>query len=486
LVTVVLAALAWPGLVPSPASGQGISVEDLARKYDFAAGRITSADPKGENADFWTIAPGQTRVLAEIPGPGAIVHFRDNITSNEPHHLQLHILRIYWDGEQEPSVEVPIGDFFGVGFGFTEKYSSALMCIDQRRGSVTDSAANGAARNCYIPMPFARSARMTLTNQGKQPSLHWVEVNYRSYAQLPADRRYFHAQYRQATPPREGPYVILDATGEGHLIGCVLSVKNNDGGWWGEGDEIVWIDGRQTIQGTGSEDYFCESYGLRPGCFPYFGVTLLEEPYITAYRWHVPDPVPFRKSIRFLIEHGNGSPPFHSGNFYYSVAYWYQTEPHAPFPRLPDISERTAWVRKVIAGTVEGETMKVLRKTGGDLSVQTDFRWSGEKQLWWHNGKAGDVIDLELPVVKAGKYRLVMHNTRALDYGIFRFALDDVPLGEPIDLYSPDNVVRLVTLGERKLAAGPHRFRIEILGANPRSKPDRMLGLDFVRLEPAP
>lgn len=182
---------------------------------------------------------------------------------------------------------------------------------------------------------------MTLTNEGKVPSLHWVEINYRTYTQLSPDLRYFHAQYRQGTPPAEGPYLILDARGDGHLIGCVLSIKNNDGGWWGEGDEIVWIDGKQTIQGTGSEDYFCESYGLRTGCFPYFGVTLLEEPYITAYRWHVPDPVPFRRSIRFLIEHGNGNPPFRSGNFYYSVAYWYQTEPHAPFPAAHPRSKNT-------------------------------------------------------------------------------------------------------------------------------------------------
>ena len=375
--------------------------------------------------------PGQTRVLAEIKGPGAIVHFRDNITSNEPHHLQLHVLRIYWDGETEPSVEAPIGDFFGVGFGFTEKVSSTLLCIDQRRGSVTDSAAFGAARNCYIPMPFAHSARMTLTNEGTQQSVHWVEVNYRSYTQLPPGSRYFHAQYRQGTPPPEGPFLILDAKGDGHLIGCVLSIKNNDGGWWGEGDEIAWIDGKKTIQGTGSEDYFCESYGLRPGCFPYFGVTILEEPYTTAYRWHVPDPVPFRQSIRFLIEQGNGNPPFKSNNFYYSVAYWYQTEPHAPFPKLPTPAERTSWARTAVPGTVEGETMKVLRKTGGELATQTDFRWSGEKQLWWRNGQPGNMLELELPVARAGKYRIIMHNTRAYDYGIFQFALDDAPWEGP-------------------------------------------------------
>src|SRR5262249_6914331 len=150
---------------------------------------------------------------------------------------------------------------FGVGFGFTEKVNSALMCIDQRRSGVTDPSSSGAARNCFIPMPFARSARITLTNEGKHPSRHWVEINYRTYDKPQPEELYFHAQYRQATPPPEGPYLILDAKGRGHLLGCVLSVKNNDGGWWGEGDEILYIDGKHAIQGTGSEDYFCESYG---------------------------------------------------------------------------------------------------------------------------------------------------------------------------------------------------------------------------------
>jgi hypothetical protein len=363
-------------LVSAALFAQSPALEELPAMRDFQSHRVTSADPTGGNADWWDIGPGETRVLAEIAGPGRIVHFRDNITSREPHHLQLHVLRMYWDGEKEPSVEAPVGDFFGVGFGMSERVSSALVCIDQRPGKLTDSTATGAARNCYFPMPFARSARITLSNEGKESSRHWVEINYRTYpagqgkgdspifadrgdpqasapavpakigtVPKPAGQFYFHAQYRQATPPPEGPYLILDAKGRGHLVGCVLSVKNNDGGWWGEGDEILWIDGKHAMQGTGSEDYFCESYGLRPGCFPYFGVTLLEEPLTTAYRWHVPDPVTFRQSLRFLIEHGNGAPPFRSGNFYYSVAYWYQTEPHAPFPKLPSPAERTNWAR---------------------------------------------------------------------------------------------------------------------------------------------
>jgi hypothetical protein len=328
------------------ALAQENSFEALATLPEYESHRTTSSDPTGGNDDWRVIEPGQTLVLLDVKGPGCIVHFRDNITSREAHHLQLHVLRMYWDGEKEPSVEAPVGDFFAVGFGFSEKMNSALMCIDQQPGKVTDPAAFGAARNCYIPMPFKRSARVTITNEGRQPSQHWYELNYRTYHKLPKNQGYFHAQYRQATPPPEGPYTVLEAQGRGALVGCVLSVKNNDGGWWGEGDEIIDIDGKPAIHGTGTEDYFCESYGLRPGCFPYFGVPLLDGPYTTAYRWHVPDPVAFKKAIRFQFEHGNGYPPFRSGNYYYSVAYWYQTEPHAPFPRLPDSNDRVGWDRK--------------------------------------------------------------------------------------------------------------------------------------------
>ncbi len=331
-------------LVAAPyLSAQETDLSHLAAAREFVAHRITSSDPTGGNRDWRYLEPGQTLVLADIHGPGCIVHLRDNITSSEPHHLQYHVLRMYWDGETQPSVEVPVGDFFGVGFGFTAKLDSALVCIDQNRGGLTDPAASGAARNCYFPMPFRKSARITITNEGKQRSQHWFEVDYCSFPKPDTNLLYFHAQYRQGTPPPPGPYLILDAKGRGHLVGCVLSVKNNDGGWWGEGDEIVYIDGKHAMQGTGSEDYFCESYGLRPGCFPYFGVPLLQGPFTTAYRWHVPDPVTFRKSLRFLIEQGRGVPPFVSHNYYYSVACWYQTEPHAPFPKLPSPEERVSW-----------------------------------------------------------------------------------------------------------------------------------------------
>jgi hypothetical protein len=328
--------VAAAAILTSAASAEDLSSLPLLKNY--TAQRAASTDPSGANDDGnWKnpIKPGEQRTIAQLTGPGTVNHMWFTIATPEEYHLKKIVLRIFWDDDPLPAVESPIGDFFGLGLGEYFMYESGPLSVGSQK-----------SLNCYFPMPFRKSARITITNQGRESSRHWFEVNYKALKELPADAAYFHAQYRQATPPPEGLYTILEAKGRGHLVGCVLSVKNRDGGWWGEGDEVLWIDGKQAIQGTGSEDYFLESYGLRPGCFPYHGVTICEEPFATAYRWHIVDPVPFRESLRFAIEHGPGAAPWKSGNYYYSVAYWYQTEPHAAFPRLPPIEERVSWEKK--------------------------------------------------------------------------------------------------------------------------------------------
>ena len=190
--------------------GQELAALDrLATRCDYTAGRITSHDPKGSNQNFWVIAPGETRVPVEITGPGSIVHFRDNITSDVPHHLQLHVLRIYWDGEREPSVEVPIGDFFGIGFGFTEKTSSALMNIDQRRGSSTDPRLRGpVARQSVAPLGDLRhldSSRAGVSSPWSRKSGPVAAHLHRQLAKLPFQVTSAQDRPPGSQPPRETP-----------------------------------------------------------------------------------------------------------------------------------------------------------------------------------------------------------------------------------------------------------------------------------------
>ena len=239
----------------------------------------------------------------------------------------------YWDGASKPAIECPLGDFFAQGFGRYVEFHSAPIAI-------------GAAKalNCYWPMPFAKGARLTMTNEGKEPvDCCYFNIDYRLDDQPARDIRYFHTQYRQAFPtPKGKDYLILETTGKGHFVGTFLSVMANSDGWWGEGNDKFYVDGadKPTIEGTGSEDYFCGAWDFGHAFFnPYNGVPLYDNPrkggekrgiLNTCYRWHIVDPVPFTKSLVFTIQHGrnggdNDRKPLR--NNYASVAYYYRDCP---------------------------------------------------------------------------------------------------------------------------------------------------------------
>ncbi|MGH7043400.1 MAG: glycoside hydrolase family 172 protein, partial [Acetobacteraceae bacterium] len=264
----------------------------------------------------------------------------------EPYALKRIVLRMYWDGETSPSVETPIGDFFGLGLGEYHTWQSEML-----------SVGNDRALNCFFPMPFAHHARITITNEGKQPirSLYY-NIDYRTYDHpLPPGTLYFHAEYRQAQPNHalnsngknldgKDNYVWMTAKGHGQYVGVTMSVLQNQDNWWGEGDDMFFIDGSKlpVIAGTGSEDYFLGAWGFGSA----FSYQLYGAPVVGAavagsrssvYRFHLAQPIPFQKSFKATIEHGTANN--RSDNFY-SVAYWYQAEPHAPLPPLPPVEER--------------------------------------------------------------------------------------------------------------------------------------------------
>ncbi len=319
--------------------------------------KASSFDRSGGNADAFPIEPGATQLLLETDGPGVVRHIWFTIAA-APNHLKDLVLRMYWDGESSPSVECPVGDFFGLNLNEYFTYSSAVMTV-----------ASIKALNCYLPMPFQRSARITITNESaRRVGAFYSNIDYELVAALPPDLGYFHAQYRQAAPCRGwtdawenngtplvdqkknldgvGNYVILEAQGRGHYIGVSHGVLQNQDGWWGEGDDMIFIDGdtRPNINGTGSEDYYngAWDFGGQPFAYPYNGAPFILNPERVGgrwclYRWHLPDPIRFDRSIRVTIEHGHAN---HRSDNFYTVAYWYQTEPHAAFPALPERSAR--------------------------------------------------------------------------------------------------------------------------------------------------
>ncbi len=331
---------------------------DLTKPHDYVLKRASSWDRTGGNADARAIAPGETLTVLEDSGPGVITHVWFTIASGERYHLKKLVLRMYWDNEPTPSVEAPIGDFFGLGLGEYFTYQSLPLAV----GSVK-------ALNSFFPMPFQKRAKITVTNEGTQPvDACYFNIDYRVYPKpLPADTLYFHAQYRQATPNHgwtnqwqsngdpnvnNKPNLTVRATtfgsrprGVGIIVGVTMSVLQNQDGWWGEGDDMFFIDGDKlpTIEGTGSEDYFLGAwdFGDKPFSYELFGAPVkgneVAGSHSSVYRFHLDSPIPFTKSIRATIEHGHAN---HRSDSYFSVAYWYQTEPHAPFPPLPPVDER--------------------------------------------------------------------------------------------------------------------------------------------------
>ena len=325
----------------------GAPMARLTQVKDYVLKRASSYDRTGGNVDYRTLNPGETLTLMDEAGPGVISHVWITIASPEAHHLKKLVLRMYWDGETSPSVETPVGDFFGLGLGDYFLYQSTPLAVSSDK-----------ALNSFFPMPFQKQARITVTNEGREKvSAFYFNIDYRALSKpLPADTLYFHAQYRQATPCKaikgnglnvegEDNYVWMEATGRGHFVGVTMSVMENADGWWGEGDDMFFVDREKTpsINGTGSEDYFLGAWGFTAGPFSYalFGAPVkgleLAGERSSVYRFHVDSPITFTKSLRATIEHGHAND---RADDYYSVAYWYQTEPHAAFPPLPPVEER--------------------------------------------------------------------------------------------------------------------------------------------------
>jgi len=339
------------------------SLDTLPQAKDYVQHRSSSYDRTGGNADSRAIAPGETLGLLDQDGPGLITHLWATIASEDPNHLKALVLRMYWDGESAPSVEAPIGDFFGLGLGDYHLYQSIPLQVSSDK-----------ALNCFFPMPFQRHARITVTNEGAvKTDAFYFNIDYRAYAKpLAPDPLYFHAQYRQAAPAAgttspwksngdmddkknldgEGNYLWMEATGRGHFVGVTMSVLQNQDKWWGEGDDMFFVDGEKlpSINGTGSEDYFLGAwdFGGHPFSYGLYGAPVVGREFAggrsSVYRFHLDSPIPFTKSLRATIEHGHAN---HRSDNYYSVAYWYQTEPHAPFPPLPALEARIPRIHAV-------------------------------------------------------------------------------------------------------------------------------------------
>lgn len=362
---------------------KGHSLEDLYLLDESRRRRLSSYDRTGGNRDWMDLPAGKTKTIGEIHGCGIIRHIwmthwtGDENWQEEPYALRKLILRMYWDGEETPSVEVPLGDFFAIGFGMATPVNSAALCANPE---------DGRGMNCFFPMPFRKGARFTIESQCENHTNFYYYIDYEEVAELPQEAGYFHACWHREDNTRgwapkeiglldrekanvpeepawvpkawltknttgEDNYVILDAVGKGKYVGCCLHVdvfEPQCNEWYGEGDDMIFIDGELALNGTGTEDYFNTAFcPTQVYCTPYSGLTRYSGDKTrpgykfagknSMYRLHICDPIQFEKSIRVTIEHGHANK---LSNDYSSTAYWYQTEPHAPFAPLPPVEGR--------------------------------------------------------------------------------------------------------------------------------------------------
>lgn len=336
----------------------------LAQLTHARTGRFSSWDTTGRNADAWQLQPGETRILADIQGPGAITH----IWMTQSCHYRECLLRITWDNAQHPSILVPLGDFFCLGNSLVNSFQSFLFSASTQWNNQFNQ---GCALNCYARMPFRERALVELINESSEVHGQYFYIDYETYPEpLPADTGYFHAEFHRENPfggwgheitvntPEanivnkertawENNYVILETQGRGHFIGCNLSISNFQGTWWGEGDDIIWVDGYKwppDLHGTGSEDYLNQAWGNQVNAFMRNGSSLFEPNtggYQTSYVFHLENPVRFEREIKVTIEHGHGN---HLCNEMSSVAYWYADHPY-PAREVPPVSKRMPVLR---------------------------------------------------------------------------------------------------------------------------------------------
>lgn len=470
---------------------QRVTAQDLESLTKLKEGRnfrtsSTNKDWKTSNVDFVPILPGKTLTLADVKGPGTIRRIWMTVLPSEPGYSRLLTLRIYWDGEKEPSVQCPVGDFFGVGHGV----DAVVNSIPVR------ASAEGRARSCYWVMPFHKSARITVSNDGSYATWGFYYQVDGVYEKVKPDAPTFHAMYRQEFPTRAGNYVIADIKGRGHFVGSVISVRPTSEGWFGEGNDYFYVDGETTpsLKGTGFEDYFGEAWALRVTNGAYSGCPLFEGGFIGArascYRWHIPDPIRFDKSLRVEIQHmgvgqtakGDWVNNIERPDEYSSVGFWYQTGAHAPYPPMPNGPDRLAFDYR---NFVDTDTLVVPPPTSGKAVVVKENGLHHDAELEWTHAEDGGEWTFPFSVPKTGRYQIMVLISRTSDGAIGQFYLDGKKLSDPVSFNNPDgDKLHEVALEFRTIDAGKHALSLKCLAAAPGADPGKRFAVNGFIVQP--
>ncbi len=446
-------------------SGAAQTLESITRPQAGRSMRASSGNPV-DNADSQKFAMGECRTIGHLVGPGKITHIWMTPNSMDIRYPRALVLRIYWDGAEEPSVEVPLGDFFAVGNGMLANVDSLPVKV----------SSYGRGYNCYWQMPFQREAKITLTNESnKEPASCYYQIDWLRL-DAPPEAMYFHARYHQEYPPEMGkPYTVFLTKGRGHYVGTVLSSQNGIGHWFGEGDDLFYIDGeaQPSIVGTGTEDYINEAWNMRVHSSLFTGCTVFEprapDARVTAYRWHIPDPIVFQESLKFEIErrgfvmNSHGEVISESGprpDFWSSVSFWYQDTIARPWCVFPPYKER---VNPEIVLHLHQVVDQIRHSPESELEVLPYNRATYSKP-WFRvrNESVGAWIEIPFEVAEAGRYSMSLFQLLRDDNGIWKVFIDNKEIYEA---------------GESQIAGG---YRVSLVNQLP---PDQInTTLDFFNI----
>lgn len=460
--TILAVVMMLGAATPLAAQPQQLGLLDaLTRTQDFEARRESSSNEDMlRNGDAKNIPAGETLVLADVEGPGVVVQMWITISSQDPFYGRSHVLRVYYDGNEHPSIETPLGDFFGLGYGAFANYSSAVANV----------ASHGRSYSMYWRMPFHKSMKMTVSNESEtyDTGSFYYHLNWHKHESLPEDTTYFHGYYRQEHPSTTDFYKVLQVEGQGHYVGTVYSAVQMETGWYGEGDDFFWIDGAEhpRLKGTGSEEYVLDAWGFRPFQTPYGGVPVYEGVFpgdvVSVYRWHLPDPIPFKKSLRFEMEHkgsifneAGSAMDMELGGFesrqdwLSSLALWYQYPPVELKEGLPPALERVPPYEVI-------RPAEMPHRADPPFIVLPD-----EGALLYAPNRPDATLELDFEVEEAGRYRMRGRFFHAIMAGIYEVYLNDKPLGKPLDLVIINADAVWVDLDNHDLQAGTNTLRFE-------------------------
>ncbi len=388
---------------------------------------------------FWArkiveLSPGQTVVMHDLEGPATVCQIKAKLTTAAERAIGRKVLlKTYWDDETTSSIWAPMGDFFGGSFG---AFPYATLPLGMEIGNWY----------CYWRMPFQKKARFVVTSEAKKPCLVALDVGFRKAKELPSNTAYFHAKWRRERECKTFDYPFLECTGRGRFVGVALFVDNVHGGWWGEGDEKIYVDGEKfpSFFGTGSEDYFGDAWGIRHFVNPYHGCPMPDPVgrQQSCYRWHIADSVPFDTQFKITIENYSATEKVH--NDYASMAYWYQVKGGGDFFKPVSVEERLPLAKVYVPGAIEAENLFAAGSLPAGASVVDDTELpsdlsggAGLKLM----GKVGDSFELPIPVAKADSYAVEVSLAQGVPHPSLKLLSKGRLIGEKLKMEHGRNII---------------------------------------------